>query len=90
MGKVEGDAWASLLQPNEVEHRRLQVIGEVWDAGTFEHLTDLGIAEGWHCLEAGAGEGSVARWLSEHVGDGGHVVATDVDTRSWTSEKWPT
>jgi SAM-dependent methyltransferase len=81
MGKVEGDAWASLLQPNEVEHRRLQVIGEVWDGGTFQHLTDLGIAEGWHCLEAGAGEGSVTRWLSERVGDGGHVVATDVDTR---------
>jgi SAM-dependent methyltransferase len=81
MGTGDGDAWASLLQPNETERRRLQVIGEVWDANTFGHLADLGIAEGWRCMEAGAGEGSVARWLSGRVGSSGRVVATDVDTR---------
>ena len=29
----------------------------------------------------GAGAGSIARWLCERVGRGGHVVATDLDTR---------
>lgn len=81
MNGTRSNAWASVLQPNDVERRRLQVIGEVWDAVTFQHLTDLGVGAGWHCLEAGAGEGSVARWLSKRVGGSGRVVATDVDTR---------
>jgi protein-L-isoaspartate O-methyltransferase len=81
MKGTRDNAWASVLEPNDVERRRLQVIGEVWDAVTFQHLTDLGVGAGWYCLEAGAGEGSVARWLSERVGGTGRVVATDVDTR---------
>jgi len=32
-------------------------------------------------LEAGAGAGSIARWLSSHVGPKGHVLALDLDTR---------
>src|SRR5262249_47704966 len=35
----------------------------------------------WHCLEVGGGGGSVAAWLCDRVGDGGRVVATDIDTR---------
>src|SRR6266700_3189442 len=81
MGTTAGEAWASVLHPNEVERRRLQLIGEVLDAATFGHLRDLRVDEGWRCLEAGAGEGSVARWLSEQVGERGRVVASDVDTR---------
>jgi SAM-dependent methyltransferase len=81
MGTTAGETWASLLHPNEVERRRLQLFGDAFDADTCRHLRDLGVGEGWRCLEVGAGEGSVARWLSGQVGDGGRVVAADVDTR---------
>jgi ubiquinone/menaquinone biosynthesis C-methylase UbiE len=39
------------------------------------------VAEGWHCLEVGAGGGSIATWLCDRVGAAGHVVATDIDPR---------
>ena len=37
------------------------------DPVTFRHLESVGIAEGWSCLEIGAGGGSVARWMGERV-----------------------
>jgi len=42
---------------------------------------------GWHCLEIGAGAGSIAQWLCSQVGDG-RVLAIDLDTRflSYLSE----
>ena len=36
---------------------------------------------GWHCLEVGAGAGSIARWLCSRVGPDGRVLAIDLDTR---------
>jgi SAM-dependent methyltransferase len=39
------------------------------------------VGPGWRCLEAGAGAGTVARWLAGVVGPSGHVTATDLDTR---------
>jgi SAM-dependent methyltransferase len=65
---------------DEREGERLAGIQAAWDPGTFRHLSDLGVAEGWRCLEVGAGAGSVARWLCERVGEKGSVVATDIDT----------
>jgi SAM-dependent methyltransferase len=65
---------------DEREGERLGGIQAAFDAGTFRHLTDLGVGEGWRCLEVGAGAGSVARWLSERVGEKGSVVATDINT----------
>src|SRR6185436_15674069 len=63
------------------EKRRLGALCLLYDEGTRRHLTALGVARGWQCLEAAAGTGSVARWLSETVGPDGRVVATDLDTR---------
>ena len=40
----------------------------------------LGIGPGWHCLEVGAGSGSIARFMSERVGPTGRVVAIDINT----------
>ncbi|MGH9038062.1 MAG: class I SAM-dependent methyltransferase [Acidimicrobiia bacterium] len=65
---------------DEGEAERLAGIQAAWDAGTFRHLTDLGVDEGWRCLDVGAGAGSVARWLCERVGDKGAVLATDINT----------
>ena len=65
---------------DEREGERLAGIQAIFDPGTFRHLTDLGVATGWRCLEVGAGAGSVARWLCEQVGEKGSVLATDIDT----------
>jgi SAM-dependent methyltransferase len=51
------------------------------DPGTSRHQAERGVGPGWQCLEVGAGGGSIARWLAERVGPGGHVLATDIDTR---------
>jgi 2-polyprenyl-3-methyl-5-hydroxy-6-metoxy-1,4-benzoquinol methylase len=65
----------------EVERKRLELLEEHDDPGTFERLRATGVCPGWRCLEVGAGAGSVARWLAEQVGSDGLVVATDIDTR---------
>ena len=54
-------------------------LGANFDAGSARLLTKVGLAEGWHVLEVGAGGGSMTRWLSEQVGPEGRVMATDID-----------
>jgi SAM-dependent methyltransferase len=61
--------------------QRLNLLEEVFDPGTIRHLEQLGVSEGWRCLEVGAGAGSIARWLSTRVGSAGRVLATDSDVR---------
>jgi len=60
---------------------RLALLEHCLDPATFSRIKSLGLADGWKCLEAGAGGGSVAQWLSSQVGAAGRVVATDIDTR---------
>ena len=62
---------------------RLDALAAVFDPTTFRHVDALGIGEGWHCWEVGAGGPSVVRWLAQRVGPGGRVLATDIDV-SWT------
>lgn len=63
------------------ERERLERIGAVHDPVTFRHLDEIGVAPGWVCAEVGGGAGAVARRLSDLVGPGGSVLATDLDTR---------
>lgn len=65
----------------QAEQRRLAALETIWDPYTFANLEAAGVTAGWHCLEVGAGNGSVAGWLSERIGPHGRVVATDLDTR---------
>lgn len=60
---------------------RLQALSEIFDPGTIRHLTERGVDRGWHCLEVGGGNGSIATWLSERVGPAGRVLVTDIDPR---------
>ncbi len=60
---------------------RFSALATLFDPGTIRHLTDIGVAEGWQCLEVGDGGGSIAAWLCDRVGAAGHVVATDIDPR---------
>ena len=61
--------------------QRLRTLEELFDAGTFRHLEQLGVNSTHRCLEVGAGGGSVAAWLAERAHS---VLATDLDTRYLT------
>jgi SAM-dependent methyltransferase len=65
----------------EQEHARLAGLAAQFDPITIRHLTAVGVAAGWKCLEVGGGGGSIARWLRGAVGATGRVVITDIDTR---------
>jgi SAM-dependent methyltransferase len=60
---------------------RLSALAQIFDPGTVRHINQLGIRNGWRCLEIGAGAGTIANWLADKVGPNGYVVATDIDTR---------
>jgi SAM-dependent methyltransferase len=64
----------------ENERRRLALVESYQDPPTRRQLEALGVGPGWRCLDAGAGGGSVARWMAERVGPAGSVLATDLDT----------
>ena len=63
----------------DIERVRLQMLAEARDPRTFAMLGQVGIAEGMHCLEAGAGAGTVSAWMAEQVGSTGRVMSTDID-----------
>jgi SAM-dependent methyltransferase len=61
--------------------QRFAGLETLYDPRTQRQLTATGLTVGWHCLEVGAGGGSIARWLAEQVGPTGYVLATDLDPR---------
>jgi 2-polyprenyl-3-methyl-5-hydroxy-6-metoxy-1,4-benzoquinol methylase len=60
------------------EEQRLSLIEEEQDPYTMARIEAFGIADDWHCLEIGAGKGSMAHWLADRCRNG-RVVATDLD-----------
>ena len=67
--------------PDAFERQRLRLLTQMVDPITRRRLNLLGVGPGWHCLEVGAGDGSVARWLADRVGIQGSVTATDLNPR---------
>ncbi|MFD0475391.1 class I SAM-dependent methyltransferase [Nonomuraea thailandensis] len=59
---------------------RLQALETARDATTIDLIERLEPRRDWHCLELGAGAGSIARWLATRC-PLGQVTATDLDTR---------
>ena len=67
----------------DAERARLSILEQTLDPITVGHLERLAFASAEpprQCLEMGAGGGSIARWMGEHVAPGATVVAADVDT----------
>lgn len=64
-----------------LEERRLGHLSRQRDPRTTTVLEGLGVGPGWVCLEAGAGSGSISRWLAEQVSPGGRVLSADIDLR---------
>jgi SAM-dependent methyltransferase len=68
---------------------RFAQLSALFDPGTMRHLRERGVGRGWHCLEVGAGGGSIASWLADRVGPTGRVLATDIDPRFLESLNFP-
>lgn len=62
------------------EYRRLQLVEAANDPTTVSLLGETAIQPGWHCLELGAGAGSILRWLGSRVGPTGLAVGVDKNT----------
>ncbi len=62
------------------EFHRLQLVEAANDPTTIGLLKETGIQPGWHCLELGAGAGSILRWLGNVVGTSGLAVGLDKNT----------
>jgi SAM-dependent methyltransferase len=62
------------------EAARLGKLQGLHDEATVLRLRALGVGPGWHCLELGAGAGSIATWMADTVGPTGTVTAVDRDT----------
>ncbi len=63
---------------------RFAAFAALFDPSTFRHLDGLGLAPGWRCWEVGAGGTTVVSHLAGRVGQGGHVLATDINL-SWAA-----
>lgn len=61
----------------ERELTRLKRIEFACDAQSQKLLTRAGVRPGWHCLEIGAGAGSILQWLGERVGSSGQAIGLD-------------
>ena len=61
---------------------RFAMLDRLFNPGTFRRIEAIGITAGWRCWEVGAGGPGVPTWLSQRVGPGGEVLATDIDV-SW-------
>ena len=64
----------------DVERARLKLLEEYHDPLSAGQVDAIGVAEGWRCLDVGAGGGSVTRMLAERVGSTGWVLTVDLDT----------
>ena len=78
-----------VFQATEEAHEleRLQMLERIFDTGTQRRMLATGLTTGWHCLEVGAGAGSIVRWLEQRVGPSGKVLALDTNPRflRWSS-----
>lgn len=73
-----------LSHGSELEDQRLGLIEEEQDPYTIARLDAFRIGPDWHCLDVGAGKGSIAYWLADRCPNG-RVVASDLDVRFLSS-----
>lgn len=60
------------------ESGRMDQMADVLDGVSRNHLKRIPIQENWHCLEVGAGNGSLSKWLSPQLPDG-KIHVTDLN-----------
>ncbi|HEX8799388.1 MAG TPA: SAM-dependent methyltransferase, partial [Terriglobales bacterium] len=67
-GRIERPVDYAFENSGEMAEARYSELSALYDTQTIRHLQRTGIKEGWHCLEVGAGGGSIASWLCQRVG----------------------
>jgi 2-polyprenyl-3-methyl-5-hydroxy-6-metoxy-1,4-benzoquinol methylase len=87
--KEEANQYFAKDSPDAFERERLALLTQLGDPISTRRLIDLGVGPGWRCLDVGAGDGSVIRWLADRVGPDGHVVGTDLNPRFLTGHRRP-
>ena len=65
---------------DEKERRRLTALASLLDPFTFQELDRIGLQPDWHCIEIGAGLGTVSQWMAERLHRGGDVLCSDLQT----------
>ncbi|MGH3344163.1 MAG: methyltransferase domain-containing protein [Carbonactinosporaceae bacterium] len=81
MGAVTDEDGYLLDNQQAAAGERLDALSALFNPWTFRHLEALRLAPGWRVWEVGAGSPSVPGWIADQVRPGGHVLATDIDTR---------
>lgn len=81
--RIEGDRYGIGNDEEMVdrEQERLQALARLLDPQSIEAIGACGITSDWHCLEVGAGSGSLSAWMAEQVGADGRVMSLDIDLR---------
>jgi predicted O-methyltransferase YrrM len=69
------------------EFARLDLLQQIFDPVTAQRLDFVQC--GWRCLEVGAGRGSIAKLISDKIGDQGEIIATDIDLAPSSSASLP-
>ena len=79
----------AVFRPEQAgEDDRIDLGALTYDDATLTRLMKLGAGPGWHCLDVGAGTGTVARLLLRQA-DVTAVVAVDRDVRFLTAHPLP-
>ena len=80
-GTDSGRYGEDVFRPDESgEADRIDLGALAYDEISAARLTALGAGPGWHCLDVGAGTGTLARWLLQGAGVTS-VLAVDRDTQ---------
>ena len=63
----------------EGEKKRLALMSQLLDPMHRRYIESLGISRKAQVLEVGCGNGSMSRWMAQHIAPDGQIVALDLD-----------
>jgi SAM-dependent methyltransferase len=66
------------IQGGSAEEHRLAVLAQVMSGATTRLFREIGVADGWECLDVGCGGGQVSTALADLVAPGGFVTGVDI------------
>jgi len=69
------------IETRSGEIERLRVQSEAMAPDSRRMLEQIGVGEGWTCLDLGCGPGGITELLSERVGTSGRVVGLDMNAK---------
>jgi SAM-dependent methyltransferase len=80
-GAPEDAAKYTFTSATEEPHRQLLLLADILDSHSIDVLSKAGVTDGWQCLDAGPGAGTITSWLADRIGPAGNVTAVDLDPK---------